>query len=71
MRLTGLPDRTAHLNGRSATVKSFNPGKGKYIITLDEAMENGKRDVTVSEGNLEAEPENEDKGGERSGEGEA
>ena len=68
MRLTGLPDRTAYLNGRSATVKAYNHVEGKYIITLDEAMENGKRDLEVSEGNLEAEPENEDKGGEWSGE---
>ena len=67
VRLTALTS-SAHLNGRSATVKAFNPGEGKYTITLDEAKENGRRDVEVSEGNLEAEPENEDKGGERSGE---
>ena len=68
VRLTGLTGGPAHLNGRSATIKSYNHGKGTYSITLDEAMKNGKREVTVSEGNLEDLPENEDKGGERSGE---
>ena len=35
---------------------------------LDEAMENGRRDFEVPEGELEAETEKEDKGGEQSGE---
>ena len=29
--------------------QSFNPGKGKYTITLDEAMENGRRDVKAED----------------------
>ena len=56
------------MNGRSATVKAFHHVEGKYILMLDEAMEGGQRDVRMLERNLEAEPENEGKGEERSGE---
>ena len=69
VRITGIQNaKFSYLNGRSGAVKAVDPIKGKYTITLDEAMENGKREVGVSEGNLEAEPENEDEGGEQSGE---
>ena len=45
----------AFLNGRGGTVARVE-GQLKYVVTLDEAMDNGERDVRVPESKLEAEP---------------
>ena len=55
MRLTGLVN-SAHLNGRGGTVARVDLATLKYAVALDEAMDNGKRDLNVPEDKLEPEP---------------
>ena len=57
VRIKGIQNnKYAHLNGRGATVaRVVDAVKLKYAVNLDEAMENGQRDVSVGEGNLEPE----------------
>ena len=55
VRLTGLQPKFAHLNGRGGTVARVDLAQLMYTVTLDEAMENGKRNVRFPEGNLEPE----------------
>ena len=54
VRITGLTN-FAHLNGRGGTVARIDLATLKYAVTLDEAMDNGKRDVSVTEDKLEPE----------------
>ena len=52
----GLVKR-AHLNGRCGTVARVeDPVKRKYTVTLDEAMDDGDRELKVSEDRLLPEP---------------
>ena len=57
VRIKGIQNnKFAHLNGRGATVaRVVDPVQLKYGVTLDEAMDNGQRDVKVGKGNLEPE----------------
>ena len=56
MRLTGLPDEHAHLNGRGGTVVRAIFAGLAGVVTFDQALEDGgERDETVPEGMLEPE----------------
>ena len=61
VRLTGLTDEQAHLNGRGGTVvrasmRAF-PANIAYVVTFDQALrDGGEREIWIPEGYLEPEP---------------